>query len=492
MKLSVIVVTFAVVLVAFFFEPSWLSWVSLEELDDPVRKSTQTAWTKLKQEGIIKTSDVEVGNSLGLRLNSTVKEGHILMEVPDEFAFTGDSWKHLWIDDRAAVADNGGSGAHQSTSNCTDGFNCAEGNAVKAITEPTFYGVEPLVAEIATEFWIGDDSCKACQIIRPLLPTLDWISNHGLFSMAEEFPLLTHGTSMQQWFEMGTSVTNDVHKRLDKVFPGQLTIDQVRWAYIVTMMHSTRPKMLEQPTLLAQMVLARPTAYKENAPILVHDKESGSYKFLANLEMAGGMEFFAYDPTFSDASALCFRGLWFTRRHRMELNLNITLTLDAETTEILEKYECIGQGSSWMPFDRTKPSLRLFVTHHHRQIPKHFMSCLRLLAASKDGTDGKRLQVMETQDYMSKWPQTKMASQQIELKAAELALALLQKNVDAILSVNKEVRKTFGADNVAARPSTKVREAETMILVSLLKSMNELHVMASSPDLYWQLKARET
>jgi len=461
-----LVIAIATVGLAFVVDPSWWLWWSLEEPDDTVRKTSETAWAALKKEGIIRTTTVEVvefGNGLGLRLNATVTEGHTVLEVPEEFAFTGDAWAHLWKGDRSM----------KDTENRTN----------------VFYGIEPLVAEVAVEFWIGNDACKSCNILRPLLPTLDWISNHGLFSLAEEFPLLTQGTSMENWLEMGVSVTNDVYHQLNNVFQGKLSLDQVRWAYLVTMAYSTRPRTLDRPTFLVPLILARP--HTEYTPLLHHDKEAAVYKFVANMEIPAGNEFFAYDPTLSDASALCYRGLWFTRRHRMELQLQLRFTLDDDSSAVLEKYECVSLGSLWTPVDPTKPLVRLFVSHLHRQIPKHFMSCLRLLAASKEGQDGAQLRALEKRGYMEKWPETAMISQTIEVKAASLALLLLQEKVEALMAGNKQVRETFGADNVAARPTTKVREAETLILVSLLNSMNELHMVVSSHDLYAQLKARE-
>merc|ERR550534_1511870 len=138
---------------------------------------------------------MEFGNGVGIGLNSTVLPGHVLIEIPEEFAFTGDYWEYLWSGES--------------------------------------FTIEPLVASLAVKFWITNDTL--CDILRPLLPSSEWLESHGLFNLQEEFPLLTTGTSMATWLDVGVNITNDVFQRLSGTYPDQLSLDHIRWAYMVAM-----------------------------------------------------------------------------------------------------------------------------------------------------------------------------------------------------------------------------------------------------------------
>ena len=50
-----------------------------------------------------------------------------------------------------------------------------------------------------------------------------------------------------------------------------------------------------------------------------------------------------------------------------------------------------------------------------------------------------------------------------------------------------ELQRRFGADSVVQRPTVRVREVETMLLLSLLKSMKELLLLSKNEYLFEHL-----
>ena len=52
----------------------------------------------------------------------------------------------------------------------------------------------------------------------------------------------------------------------------------------------------------------------------------------------------------------------------------------------------------------------------------------------------------------------------------------LQHKIDVLITQNKAVRAKYGSDFVARRPAARVREAETVMMVQLLKVVNEIQV----------------
>lgn len=50
--------------------------------------------------------------------------------------------------------------------------------------------------------------------------------------------------------------------------------------------------------------------------------------------------------------------------------------------------------------------------------------------------------------------------------------------LDRLSQSSGELRQGFGADSVVQRPTVRVREVETMLLLSLLKSMKELLLLS--------------
>ncbi|CAE8623826.1 unnamed protein product [Polarella glacialis] len=179
------------------------------------------------------------------------------------------------------------------------------------------------------------------------------------------------------------------------------------------------------------------------------------------------------DPRLSDASALCFRGVWLTARHRARLRLNVaSAKRDPKSQPILQKYGCAAQP------------LALYVKAE-RSVDPFFLSCMRMLVLAQNVT---KLQRAELKGWMEAWPETIPLDQRTEAAAAALAVDVLQQALDRMGSSSAEMRQRFGGDTVAARPTVHVREAETMVIVGLLKSMKELAVLTSHEYLFEALK----
>merc|ERR1712046_396171 len=99
-----------------------------------------------------------------------------------------------------------------------------------------------------------------------------------------------------------------------------------------------------------------------------------------------------------------------------------------------------------------------------------------------------QLQRAENAGWLDNWPETGLVDRKTETLATEIAVTALQQIFTRLGSSSTEIRQRFGSDTVAARPSVKIREAETMIAVGLLKSMKELQLVAGSEYLFEALK----
>merc|ERR1719161_1609923 len=76
----------------------------------------------------------------------------------------------------------------------------------------------------------------------------------------------------------------------------------------------------------------------------------------------------------------------------------------------------------------------------------------------------------------------------MEVAATELGIGALQQVLARMGSSSAQMRQRFGGDTAAARPTVHVREAETMIVVGLLKSMKELQLVSSNEYLFETLR----
>merc|ERR1719198_2169741 len=92
---------------------------------------------------------------------------------------------------------------------------------------------------------------------------------------------------------------------------------------------------------------------------------------------------------------------------------------------------------------------------------------------------------------MSEWPNTRLDSRKTEMAAVDLAINVLSQVLSRLSGTSADIKKRFGGDTVAERPSAKVREVETMLVISMLKSMKELQVVAKNEYLYENLQEEE-
>mmetsp|Transcript_101689 Transcript_101689/g.232848 ORF Transcript_101689/g.232848 Transcript_101689/m.232848 type:complete len:199 (+) Transcript_101689:147-743(+) len=160
-----------------------------------------------------------------------------------------------------------------------------------------------------------------------------------------------------------------------------------------------------------------------------------------------------------------------------KVELNATYVVP-EVVPTLKKWQCLEADG------RTS----LFLLRHTKNIDFRFLSCMRLFVL---GHEQEKLATLEKDGWFSEWPRTYLVDKEVEVEAAHLATDLLDSRLQKMMSVNLEIRETMGGKSVNDHPTAKVREAETMILVQLVKSMNELRMVASVDHLYARLKEGE-
>jgi len=222
------------------------------------------------------------------------------------------------------------------------------------------------------------------------------------------------------------------------------------------------------------LFLARPTPEWQHGVAARYNPKEGLYEVLAPRAMKPGEEVLFVDRRLSDASALCFRGLWLSGRHRARLDLDVgTAARDPQAQQILQKFGCGAQP------------LRLYVSAK-KVVDPHFLSCMRLVALAGNVTKLRR--VTERGSWAKAWPETSMLSRQAEATAAELAIGVLQQALNRLSASSGEIRQRYGSDAVASRPTVRVREAETMVIVGLLKSMKELQLLSGNEYLFDALR----
>ncbi|CAK0807318.1 unnamed protein product, partial [Prorocentrum cordatum] len=145
---------------------------------------------------------------------------------------------------------------------------------------------------------------------------------------------------------------------------------------------------------------------------------------------------------------------------------------DPEAQPLLQKFGCGAQP------------LRLFV-QARRGVDPLFMGCMRMLALAGNASTLRRA---VEQGWAESWPHTGVLRRAAEAAAAELAVGALQLALGRLGGSGAEIRGRFGGDPVALRPTVRVREAETMVVVGLLKSMRELQLLSANEYLYEALR----
>eukprot|EP00933_Yihiella_yeosuensis_P027254 TRINITY_DN2113_c1_g3_i1.p1 TRINITY_DN2113_c1_g3~~TRINITY_DN2113_c1_g3_i1.p1 ORF type:complete len:312 (+),score=46.89 TRINITY_DN2113_c1_g3_i1:1-936(+) len=298
---------------------------------------------------------------------------------------------------------------------------------------------------------------------------------------------------MEGWRDIALNETMQafafMQKELVNLLGVDVSIQDVRWAYLVLQSYgqwsegSVSPALpaaalhnLELPSqvlFLWPLFLARHTSDSRHAASIRYDKAKQLYEIIAPSDMDAGEEVLLLDPRLSDATALCFRGLWLTSRHRAWLRLNVaSAKRDPQSQPILQKYGCGAQP------------LGLFV-NAEKTVDPLFLSCMRMLAMAYNASV---LQRAERLGWMESWPETNAIDQRTEATAAELGVEVLEKALEPLGSSNAEIRQRFGSDTMARRPTVRVREAETMAIVGLLKSMRELALLSGHEYLFEALR----
>lgn len=328
----------------------------------------------------------------------------------------------------------------------------------------------------------------AASSVLEVLPRLSWQEENGIFAIdAKEFRVLGAGTSMEGWLDAALNETAEAHgfiqnSSLAAMLGDAVSLEELRWAYLVIHSHGQwlgedglddGVELPAQVVFLWPLFLARPTPEWQHGVRLRYDEKRRVYEALAPRAMRPGDELLFVDRRLSDASVLCYRGLWLAGRHRARLSLDVSsASRDPQAEATLRRYGCGGQP------------LRLFV-QAHTSIDQHFLSCMRMLALAANAT---RLHRVEQTGWTRHWPETSVVNRQTEMVAAEVAISALQQVLQRLGGSGDEIRKRYGSDAVAARPTVRVREAETMVVIGLLKSMKELQLLSSNEYLFEALR----
>lgn len=419
---------------------------------------------------------VDFGDGLGLAVTQDVEIDGVLMRVPESMAFDvgkarsciqGEAEEPAMLDcqiERAVVSAVAANEASQLT-----------GMLALLVMERRRGSAPGLRADSTTE-------------VLATLPEPSWQKENGIFAVDEdEFKIFGTGTSMEGWRDVAVNATAQAQAFISDKLPHleEVSLEEIRWAYL--MLHSRVQwaeefdisSSLELPQgalFLWPLFLARPTPEWEHGVRLRHDEDAKMYEVIATHAMRPGDEVHFVDRRLSDASVLCFQGLWLNGRHRMRLSLNVSAARrDPEAQTTLNQYGCGSQP------------LHLYVMAQ-KSVDAHFMSCMRMLALAANAT---KLRRAEGKGWMNRWPVTGMVDQKTEAAATELAINVLQQVLARIGSSSALMKQRFGADTAAARPTVHVREAETMIVVGLLKSMKELHMVSGNEYLFEALRDTE-
>jgi len=285
---------------------------------------------------------------------------------------------------------------------------------------------------------------------------------------------------MEGWRAVAVNQTAQAHgfiqASVEGMIGGDVSLEEVRWAYLVLHAHAQWVAddgldggigVPARALFLWPLFLARPTPEWAHGVRLRYDRDRRVYEALATRALRQGEEVLFVDRRLSDASVLCFQGLWLSGRHRARFSFDVgTVPRDPQSQPILEKYGCGAQP------------LQLYL--HARKAPDpHFLGCMRMLAVASNHT---RLLKAERSNWTKAWPDTGPIGRQAEAAAAELAIGSLQQALNRLSSPSLEIRRRYGGDAVAARPAVRVREAEAMVVVNLLKSMKELQLLSEGGD----------
>jgi len=320
------------------------------------------------------------------------------------------------------------------------------------------------------------------------VPDRQWHKENGIFSIPDyEFNLTAFGTTMEHWKTQAVEATNAAWTYLSEQPAFQephLSIDEVRWAYMLVHSHgighgnARRGGVVVEPAFMAPVLFMRPTPEERDAVRILWNDTTSRYEVYANEDTKPGEELYAHSPLLSDASLLAYRGLWYPSRHRMQVTLNLTDTLNrpnisSATVEAMRRHGCID--------DSNQLSFWIKMIDKKQKIPPVLLSCMRLLAVADTPN---KYGVLERKNWFGAWPITRHINQQNEAQAAQTAKALLDVLFDQLMSVNVEIREKLGKKTTGDIPSMQVRMAEVEMLVSLITSMKDLEAIASNQVMY--------
>jgi len=456
-----------------------------------MQQKHEMALAEVMQSGVSgNVSSKDFSDGLGLALNNPVAQGQVILTIPENLAISVDRPRSCvppqemtggWRERTWAMS---GRGFWPQSPNlaCEVERRVVADVARKKATRLTGM-LTLLVVEWLAAKGLVASTAAAAEVLQ-LLPEMQWQQENGLFALdPEELRVLGSGTSMHFWRDVAVNETSVAFEyitlELGPLLGSTVTLNHVRWAYLVV--HGfgqgegpgPPPEELELPSqvwFLWPLFLARPTADAEHAAILRHNKAEQVYEVIAPRDMAASEELLFLNLRLTDASALCFRGVWVTAKHRAQLKLPLASKVKAP--QMMQKYGCLSATQN----------LNLIVPIS-RDVDPTFLSCMRMAIA-----DTEQLQRLETRGWFTTWPRTMPIDQRNEQSAAQLAVELLQKALERLTQSNAELRQRFGSASVVQRPCVRVREAETMVVVSLLKSMQELALLSSNEYLFEALR----
>lgn len=417
---------------------------------------------------------VDFGDGLGLGVSHGMERGAVVLTVPETLALDVTNTRSCPGDTFATAIEAG--------ADCL-----VERAVVKAVSRQEASRLTGLLALLVMEKRRGLVSGlepNAGSAVLGILPDPSWQAEDGIFAVdSEEFRVMSAGTSMEGWRDVAVNETAKALIFLQTAsfaasLGGDASLEEVRWAYLVLHAHGQwmedeglddGVELPSQVLFLWPLFLARPTPEWQHGVKLRYNADQHVYEVVATRPMRPAEELLFVDRRLSDASALCFRGLWLAGRHRARLSFNVSgVVRDPQSQPILKKYGCGAQP------------LKLYV-QARKSIDPHFLSCMRMLALASNAS---KLQRVERSGWMKSWPDTNPVGRQTETAAAGLAINVLQQVLNRLGSSSAEIRQRYGGDAVATRPTVRVRESETMVVVGLLKSMKELQLLSGNEYLF--------
>jgi len=349
-----------------------------------------------------------------------------------------------------------------------------ERRVVRDVAAGTVHRITGLLALLVAHRGLDDQGLVSD--VLSLLPDVSWQADHGLFAVdPEEFRMVSKGTSMEGWRDRAV---NDTIEALAYLTTLDMSVElpDIRWAYLILhsygqWLHDDKDtgdlEVTHNVVYLWPLFLARPTPEPQDAVGLRFNPVSRQHEVFATRDMNAGEEMYFLDPRLTDASVLCFRGLWFANRHRVQLSLQVTAERDLAAQPLLDLYGCGAQP------------LRLRVTQDRGV--ERFLECMRMLALAGNASKLRHAQ-------QRGWVPQHSYNRVSEAAAVEIAISSLQGALHSIGETSAELRQYFGGDSIAAHPALRVRTAETKAILDILKTMKDLQIVVSNEYLYEALQ----